>query len=61
MSSGSRGIELNGTPSASSTALMTAGAELRLRSGWALMGRFDGEFADGSDTFTGTARLCYSW
>jgi len=40
---------------------VTASAELRPRSGWSLMGPFDGEFADGSDTFTGTARLRCAW
>jgi hypothetical protein len=36
---------------------VTAGAEWRLRSNWSLMGRFDGEFGNGAQTYTGTARF----
>jgi hypothetical protein len=41
--------------------LVSAGAEIRLRSGVALAGVFDGEFARGSQTYVGTVRLSYSW
>jgi outer membrane autotransporter protein len=52
---------VNGAAPPSDLALVTAGAELRLRGGWALMGRFDGELADGSQTYTGSARVRYAW
>ena len=29
--------------------------------GWSLMGRFDGEFGNGAQTHTGTARLRFTW
>jgi hypothetical protein len=40
---------------------MTAGAEIRMTSGWALMGKFDGEFGEGTQTYMGTARARYAW
>jgi outer membrane autotransporter protein len=52
---------VNGAAPPHDLALVTAGAEWRLRSNWALMGRFDGEFGDGQQTYTGTARLRYAW
>src|SRR5262249_60175585 len=42
-------------------ALVTAGSEWRLRSNWSLMARFDGEFGEGQQTYTGTARVRYAW
>jgi outer membrane autotransporter protein len=41
--------------------LLTAGAEWRLRKGWSLLAKFDGEFADSSTTYAGTARVKYTW
>lgn len=41
--------------------LLTAGAELSNRYGWAVMAKLDGEVANGSHTYTGTARLRYAW
>jgi hypothetical protein len=29
--------------------------------GWALMGKFDGEFGVGTQTYVGTARARYAW
>jgi outer membrane autotransporter protein len=52
---------MNGAAPPSNLALLTAGAELRLRSQWSLMGRFDGEFASGAQIYTGTARVRYTW
>ena len=31
------------------------------RAGWALMGKFDGEFGQGTQTYAGTARVRYVW
>ncbi len=52
---------VNGAPPPKDLALLTAGAEWRMRNGWALMGKFDGELACGSQTYTGTAKLSYTW
>jgi hypothetical protein len=29
--------------------------------GWALMGKFDGEFGQGTQTYVGTGRVRYAW
>jgi uncharacterized protein with beta-barrel porin domain len=52
---------VNGAAPPTDLALVTAGAEWRARSGWALMGKFDGEFAQRSQTYVGTAKLSYKW
>jgi outer membrane autotransporter protein len=52
---------VNGAAPPHDLALVTAGAEWRMRSNWSVMARFDGEFGDGQQTYTGTARLRYAW
>jgi autotransporter-associated beta strand protein len=52
---------VNGAEPPADLALITAGAELRLAGGWSLMAKFEGEFGKGSETYTGTGRLAYSW
>jgi outer membrane autotransporter protein len=52
---------VNGAAPPKDLALLTSGAEWRLRSGWSFMGKFDGEFAQGSRTYTGTANVSYTW
>jgi outer membrane autotransporter protein len=52
---------VNGAKPASDLAVVTAGAELRLAGGISLMGKFDGEFGSGTQTYAGTARLRYVW
>ncbi|HSR78162.1 MAG TPA: autotransporter-associated beta strand repeat-containing protein [Xanthobacteraceae bacterium] len=52
---------VNGAKPADNLAVMTAGAEIRMASGWALMGKFDGEFGEGTQTYVGTARARYAW
>jgi uncharacterized protein with beta-barrel porin domain len=52
---------VNGAKPASNLAVVTAGAELRLAQGISLMGKFDGEFGQGTNTYTGTARVRYLW
>jgi uncharacterized protein with beta-barrel porin domain len=32
-----------------------------MTSNWSVMARFDGEFGDGAQTYTGTARLRFTW
>jgi outer membrane autotransporter protein len=52
---------VNGAAPPADLALVTAGAEWRLRTNWSVMGRFDGEFGNGAQTYTGTARVRYDW
>jgi uncharacterized protein with beta-barrel porin domain len=42
-------------------ALTTAGAEWRLASGVSFLVKFDGEFGDRSETYSGTWRIRYTW
>ena len=42
-------------------ALLTAGAEWRLRNGWSVLAKLDGEFANRYDSYAGTARVRYLW
>ena len=42
-------------------ALTTAGAEWRLANGISFMTKFDGEFGDRSQTYSGTGRVRYTW
>jgi len=58
---GGGGFVVNGATPAHDSALITAGAEIKLRSGWSVMAKFDGEFASGSQTYTGTGKLRYTW
>ena len=41
--------------------LATAGAEWRLASGVSFLVKFDGEFGDRSETYSGTGRIRYTW
>jgi outer membrane autotransporter protein len=52
---------VNGAPLTHDKALTTAGAEWQLRNGWSFLGKFEGEFANRSATYTGTARAKYTW
>ena len=52
---------VNGAAPAKDSALVTAGAELRLANGIALLAKFDGEFASGSQTYAGTGTVRYTW
>ena len=42
-------------------ALVSAGGELRFANRWALLAKFDGEFASHSSTYGGTGTIRYSW
>lgn len=57
---GTKFTEFGATPVHDSL-LLTAGTEWAMRNGWALMGKLDGEFARGSRTYIGTARVRYTW
>jgi uncharacterized protein with beta-barrel porin domain len=52
---------VNGAEASSDLALLTAGAEMRWRNGWAVMAKFDGEFGGNTQTYSGTGRLRYTW
>jgi uncharacterized protein with beta-barrel porin domain len=51
---------VNGATPAKNSALTSAGAELRLANGVALIGKFD-EFASHSSTYAGTGTVRYTW
>jgi autotransporter-associated beta strand protein len=52
---------VNGATPAKNSALTSAGAELRLANGLALLAKFDGEFASHSSTYAGTGTVRYTW
>jgi outer membrane autotransporter protein len=52
---------VNGAKPASDLALVSAGAELRLRSNVSLAARFDGELASRAQTYAGTGTARYVW
>ena len=43
------------------SALASAGAELKLANGVALIGKLDGEFAGRSNTYAGTGTVRWTW
>src|ERR1700749_3797061 len=51
---------VNGAQIPHDSALTTAGAELFITPRWTLLAKFDGEFANGSHTYTGSGTLSYS-
>jgi outer membrane autotransporter protein len=52
---------VNGAPIPSDSALVSAGAELRINARWSAIAKFDGEFARNSQTYAGTGTLRYTW
>ena len=52
---------VNGAAPAKNSALTSAGAELRLANGVALLAKFDGGFAAHSTTYAGTGTVRYTW
>ena len=50
-----------GAPVPHDSALISAGAQLFFTPNWSLLAKFDGEFAAGSQTYTGSGTLRYSW
>ena len=52
---------VNGAAPAKNSALASAGTELRLANGIALLAKFDGEFASHSSTYAGTGTVRYTW
>jgi uncharacterized protein with beta-barrel porin domain len=52
---------VNGAAPAHDLALLTGGAEWRLASGVSFLAKFDGEFGNRSQTYSGTGRIRYTW
>jgi Autotransporter beta-domain len=52
---------VDGAKPPSDSALVSAGAELHVTANWSIAAKFDGEFADGSQTYGGSGTLRYTW
>ena len=52
---------VNGATPAENSALVSAGTELRLANGVSILAKVNGEFADGSQTYSGIGTLRYAW
>ena len=52
---------VNGSGTVPNSALLSAGAEIRFTNGISFGAKFDGEFADRSQTFAGTGTVRYVW
>jgi uncharacterized protein with beta-barrel porin domain len=52
---------VNGAPMPQNSALTSAGAELFITARWSLLAKLDGQFAPGSQTYTGSGTLRYTW
>jgi uncharacterized protein with beta-barrel porin domain len=52
---------VNGAALPANSALASAGAELKLNAKWSLISKFDGEFANRSQTYAGTGTVRYTW
>jgi autotransporter-associated beta strand protein len=55
------GFGVTGAPLPKSVFIGSAGTELRLGSNWAVISKFDGQFASGARVYSGTGTLRYSW
>jgi uncharacterized protein with beta-barrel porin domain len=52
---------VNGAALPANSTLASFGGELKLSAKWSLLGKFDGQFASGSQTYGGTGTLRYTW
>jgi uncharacterized protein with beta-barrel porin domain len=52
---------VNGAPIPKDSALTSAGAQLFITAQWSLLAKFDGEFAQGAQSYASSATLRYSW
>lgn len=52
---------VNGVPIPKDSALTSVGAELFVTSKWSLLAKFDGEFAQGAQSYSGSGTLRYLW
>jgi uncharacterized protein with beta-barrel porin domain len=55
------GFTVFGAPIPHDSALASAGLQLFFAPSWSLLAKFDGEFANGSQTYAGTGALRHSW
>ena len=52
---------VNGAAVPANSALASLGAELKLSAKWSLLGKFDGEFSNRSQTYAGSETVRYTW
>jgi uncharacterized protein with beta-barrel porin domain len=52
---------VNGATPPADSALVSAGVELHMTARWSVATKFDGEFANGSQTYGGSGTLRYTW
>ena len=52
---------VNGAPAPANSALTSVSGDLKINPNWSLRAKFDGELAPGSQTYTGTGTVRYSW
>jgi outer membrane autotransporter protein len=52
---------VNGAPIPHDSALTSVGAQLWFTPNWSLLAKFDGEFAQSTQTYAGSGTLRYSW
>jgi outer membrane autotransporter protein len=55
------GFTVFGASSAENAALVSAGGELRLANGFAVLAKFDGELSGDTTVYAGSGTLRYSW
>jgi uncharacterized protein with beta-barrel porin domain len=55
------GFTIDGITPARDSALTTLKAQMRLNSNWSVATKFDGQFANSSQTYVGTGTLRYAW
>jgi len=58
---GAGSFTVNGARPAADGALVTAGAEMKFRNGWAVAAKFDGEFSGTTESCAGQGTVKYAW
>src|SRR5436305_5263181 len=58
---GSSSFTVNGAKPSADGALLTAGAEMKWRNGWAVAGTFEGEFSRTTESYAGKGVVKYAW
>jgi uncharacterized protein with beta-barrel porin domain len=58
---GSSSFTVNGAKPSPDGALLTAGAEMKCRNGWALASVFEGEFSRTTESYAGKGAVKYAW
>jgi uncharacterized protein with beta-barrel porin domain len=52
---------VNGASPPKNTALTTVGAEVHVTANWSVIGKFDGDFGSGFQSYAGTGTIKYAW